>query len=65
VGWLIEQAGAELFIFASDFPHPEGGRDPIRRYTASLDEYAVREAGRERFFARNFVELVGARALAN
>jgi len=62
VGWLIEQAGPELFIFASDFPHPEGGRDPIKRYTRSLDEYCIKEAGRERFFARNYAALVGSRA---
>jgi predicted TIM-barrel fold metal-dependent hydrolase len=62
VGWLIEQAGPELFMFASDFPHPEGGRDPIQRYTKSLDEYGISEHGRERFFARNYVELVGSRA---
>ena len=29
VGWMIEQAGAELFLFSSDYPHPEGGRDPL------------------------------------
>ncbi len=63
IGWLIEQAGAELFMFASDFPHPEGGRDPIRRFTRSLDEYGVSEHARDMFFARNCVELVGARAL--
>lgn len=63
IGWLIEQAGAELFMFASDFPHPEGGRDPIKRFTRSLDEYAVSEHGRELFFARNCVELVGSHGL--
>jgi uncharacterized protein len=63
IGWLVEQAGPELFMFASDFPHPEGGRDPIKRFTQSLDECGVSEHGRELFFARNCAELVGARAL--
>ncbi len=31
VGWMIEQAGAELFMFSTDFPHPEGGGDPLAR----------------------------------
>lgn len=62
IGWLIEQADPELFLFASDFPHPEGGRDPIRRFRNSLDEYRIKEPHRDRFFARNFVELVGSRA---
>ncbi|HEX6476581.1 MAG TPA: amidohydrolase family protein, partial [Acidimicrobiales bacterium] len=26
VGWMIEQAGSELFMFSTDYPHPEGGR---------------------------------------
>jgi len=63
VGWLIEQAGPELFMFASDFSHPEGGRDPIGRFCKSLDEYGIREPHRDRFFARNYVDLVGSRAL--
>ena len=25
VGWMIEQAGPELFMFSTDYPHPEGG----------------------------------------
>ncbi len=28
VGWMIEQAGPELFMFSTDFPHPEGGQRP-------------------------------------
>jgi predicted TIM-barrel fold metal-dependent hydrolase len=32
VGWMIEQAGADLFLFSTDYPHPEGTRDPIGRF---------------------------------
>jgi uncharacterized protein len=28
VGWMIEQAGPGLFMFSTDYSHPEGGRDP-------------------------------------
>ncbi len=28
---MIEQAGAELFMFSSDYPHPEGTKDPIEQ----------------------------------
>ncbi len=58
-GWLIEQAGEELFMFASDYPHPEGGRDPLGRFEASLGAHGVSEAVRERFYSRNFAELMG------
>ena len=49
VGWMIEQAGAELFLFSTDFPHPEGGRDPLRRFRASLVEHRTRKPRRSSF----------------
>ena len=30
VGWIIDQAGADLVMFSSDYPHVEGGRRPTR-----------------------------------
>jgi predicted TIM-barrel fold metal-dependent hydrolase len=62
VGWMIEQAGAELFMFSSDYPHPEGGRDPIGKFVRTLD--GVSEADQRRFFAGNMAELLGHRAPA-
>jgi predicted TIM-barrel fold metal-dependent hydrolase len=59
VGWMIEQAGAELFLFSTDFPHAEGGRDPLRRFETSLREYGISEEAKDRFYASNFTELVG------
>lgn len=57
LGWLIEQAGPELFLFSTDYPHPEGGRDPIGRFQASLD--AARIPGHDRlgFWSENFCHL--------
>jgi predicted TIM-barrel fold metal-dependent hydrolase len=57
VGWMIEQAGPELFCFSSDYPHPEGGRDPLRRFEASLE--GIDEAAKERFYSGNFAEMMG------
>jgi len=57
-GWLIEQSGAEMFMFASDYPHPEGGRDPIGRFDATLDAAATPTADRDRFYYRNFASLM-------
>jgi hypothetical protein len=57
VGWLIEQAGEELFLFSTDYPHPEGGRDPLGRFEASLGDVSA-EAG-DRFYAGNFAEMMG------
>jgi predicted TIM-barrel fold metal-dependent hydrolase len=52
VGWLIEQAGDDLFLFSSDYPHPEGGRDPLRRFEESLG--ATAPAVRETFYSAHF-----------
>lgn len=58
VGWMIEQAGDDLFLFSSDYPHPEGGHDPLARFEASMTN--VDETARERFYSGNFAELMGA-----
>ncbi|MHB1582812.1 MAG: amidohydrolase family protein [Acidimicrobiales bacterium] len=55
--WLIDQCGPELFMFSTDYPHPEGGRRPFERFDAQLD--AFDDETRERFFWRNGAELVG------
>lgn len=57
VGWMIENAGEELFLFSSDYPHPEGGRDPIARFEATLGDASAET--RERFYSRNFAEMMG------
>lgn len=56
VGWLVESAGEELFLFSSDYPHPEGGRDPVKRFEASLA--GVSNQARDRFYAINFAEMM-------
>jgi predicted TIM-barrel fold metal-dependent hydrolase len=58
VGWLIEQCGDELFLFSSDYPHPEGGSDPIKRFEESMDAAATPSAARQRFYEDNFVDLM-------
>lgn len=55
--WLIDQCGPELFMFSTDYPHPEGGRRPFERFGAELD--AFDDETKERFFWRNGAELLG------
>lgn len=57
VGRLIELAGPELFMFSSDFPHVEGGRNPLKRFESSLGTCS--EAVRDAFYAKNFADLMG------
>ncbi|MGH7436022.1 MAG: amidohydrolase family protein, partial [Polyangiaceae bacterium] len=57
VGHLIERAGPELFMFSSDYPHVEGGRNPIKRFEATLAGRSEEE--KQAFYARNFEGLIG------
>src|SRR5580692_9164090 len=56
VDWMMEQSGPELFMFSTDFPHPEGGRDPLRKFDDALAGSS--EEDRARFFHDNMDELL-------
>jgi uncharacterized protein len=43
-------------MFSSDYPHPEGGRDPLAKFEAALTSTSA--AGQARFYAQNMQELV-------
>jgi uncharacterized protein len=57
VGWIIDQAGPEVVLFSSDFPHVEGGRRPVERFEASLGDAS--EQVRDAFYRDNFLDLMG------
>ena len=57
VGWMIEQAGADLFLFSTDYPHPEGTRDPIKRFESTLQGFS--DDAKEMFYSRNFAAMMG------
>lgn len=58
VGWIIEQSGPEVCLFSSDWPHVEGGRNPVKRFEASMT--GLDENARARFYCDNFADLMGA-----
>jgi hypothetical protein len=45
-------------LFSSDFPHVEGGRDPLKRFDKSLAGTSA--AVRRKFYRDNFIDLMGA-----
>jgi predicted TIM-barrel fold metal-dependent hydrolase len=55
--WLIEQEGPELFLFSTDYPHPEGGRRPFEVFGEALEGFG--DAARDNFFWRNGAGLLG------
>jgi hypothetical protein len=61
-GYLIRDSGADLYMFSSDYPHPEGTNDPIGRFERTFGE--LTEADRELFYSKNFEQMVGERGPA-
>ncbi len=55
VGWMLEQAGADLFMFSSDYPHPEGTKNPIERFEATMD--GIDGTTLDGFYSANFAAL--------
>lgn len=56
-GWIVRQAGQEVAMFSSDYPHIEGGRNPLKRFDASLEGCSAAEI--DAFYAGNFIDLMG------
>ena len=52
---LIQQSNEDLYLFSSDYPHVEGGRDPIGKFTKALE--AESEKTNENFFSENFLRI--------
>ena len=55
VGQLMSESSPELYMFSTDYPHAEGGRDPIGRFTRSLEGIDDRDSNL--FFYQNFQTL--------
>jgi predicted TIM-barrel fold metal-dependent hydrolase len=56
-GWIIANAGEEVCLFSSDYPHVEGGRNPLKRFDDSLTGLSA--SAIERFYCSNFIDLMG------
>jgi len=57
VGRMMRDAGAELFLFSSDYPHPEGTDDPIGRFERTLA--GMTDEHKELFYRANFQAMMG------
>ena len=55
-GRMIKDGGADLFMFSSDYPHPEGTNDPLGRFERTMRE--LDESTKERFYRQNFEEMM-------
>jgi predicted TIM-barrel fold metal-dependent hydrolase len=55
VAAFMSESAPELYLFSSDYPHAEGGRDPLGRFDRALA--GADEAAKARFFDANFRDL--------
>jgi predicted TIM-barrel fold metal-dependent hydrolase len=56
-GWIIANAGEEVAMFSSDYPHIEGGRNPLKRFDESMRDTPAQAVAR--FYCDNFIDLMG------
>ncbi len=56
-GWIVANSSQLICMFSTDYPHIEGGRNPLKRFEASLANTA--EPARQHFYRQNFVDLMG------
>ena len=55
VAGLIDQSNEDLYLFSSDYPHVEGGRDPIGKFEKHLVNAS--DAVKTNFYTENFLRL--------
>ena len=53
---MIRDGGADLFLFSSDYPHPEGTNDPLGRFQRTVE--GLDDDALDRFYRRNFEEMM-------
>ncbi|HCB34921.1 MAG TPA: hydrolase [Acidimicrobiaceae bacterium] len=56
VGAMVRESNDELYLFSTDYPHIEGGRNPLGRFNSSLEGFD--DAVLDRFFSDNMAELL-------
>lgn len=59
VAGMVALTGPDLYLFSSDYPHPEGTRDPIGRFERSFEERGTDEPAKQRFYEDNYRYLLG------
>jgi predicted TIM-barrel fold metal-dependent hydrolase len=55
VGAMIRESDPRLYMFSSDYPHTEGGRQPLARFGATMQ--GIDEAAVDKFYNGNFARL--------
>ena len=56
-GWIIRNSHEEMCLFSTDYPHVEGGRNPLKRFSETLGELS--RSAVDGFYAENFIDMMG------
>lgn len=56
-GWIIRNSHEEMCLFSTDYPHVEGGRNPLKRFEEALK--GLPSSALDGFYADNFIDLMG------
>lgn len=57
VRWITDNIGPDLLMFSTDYPHLEGGHDPLKNFGANLS--GASEETLEKFYSLNFCDIMG------
>jgi predicted TIM-barrel fold metal-dependent hydrolase len=57
IGWLVDETGSDIYLFGSDYPHDEGGNQPLELFDLALRRHSA--ADRAAIYWRNFEDLMG------
>lgn len=57
-GWILRNVGKDILMFNTDYPHPEGGRDPFGDFERSLDAVSATEEELDQFYTRNYEDFL-------
>jgi hypothetical protein len=53
-GWILRNVGKDILMFNTDYPHPEGGKDPYGAFNRSLNAVNPTDEELDHFYAKNF-----------
>lgn len=56
LGCMLDQSSPDLYLFSSDYPHIEGGRDPIGKFERHLEGRS--DAVKTKFYEDNFLRVL-------
>jgi predicted TIM-barrel fold metal-dependent hydrolase len=57
VGLLIKSSSDRIYMFSTDYPHFEGGKAPVERMDATMEDIPVES--KARYYRTNYLDLLG------